>query len=72
MKAIVVIIGWTLRPALVREEMSNDRAFLSIIEGAGESLEMLGILSSSDDDMGTSLWPYSPVHRRLMGKSAPS
>jgi hypothetical protein len=52
--------------------MSNDRTFLSIIEEAGESLEMLGILSSSDDDMGTSLWPYSSVHRGLMGKSAPS
>jgi hypothetical protein len=62
MKAIVIIIGWTLPPALVREKMSNDHAFLSIIEGAGESLEMLGILSSSDDDMGASLWPYSPVH----------
>jgi hypothetical protein len=72
MKAIVVIIGWTLPPALVREEMSNDRAFLSIIEEAGESLEMLGILSSSDDDMGTSLWLYSSVHLGLMGKSAPS
>ena len=52
--------------------MSNDRAFLSIIEEAGESLELLGILLSSDDDMGTSLWPYSSVHRGLMGKSAPS
>jgi hypothetical protein len=52
-KAIEVVIRWTLPPALVREEMSNDRAFLSIIEEAGESLEMLGILSSSDDDIGT-------------------
>ena len=30
--------------------MSNDRAFLSIIEEAGESLEMLEVLSLSDDD----------------------
>jgi hypothetical protein len=72
MKAIEVIIGWTLPPALVRKEMSNDRAFLSIIEEAGESLEMLGVLSSSDHDMGTSLWPFSSVLRALMGKSAPS
>ena len=63
MKAIEVIIGWTLPPALVREEIRNDRAFLSIIEEAEQSLEMLGILSSSDNYMGTSLWPYSSVHR---------
>jgi hypothetical protein len=72
MKAIEVIIGWTLPPALVRKEMSNDRAFLSIIEQAGGSLEILGGLSSSDDDIVTSLWPYSSVHRGLVGKSAPS
>jgi hypothetical protein len=65
------IIGWTLPHALVRRKMSNDRAFLSIIEAAGEGLEMLGVLSSSDDDIGMSLWPYSSAHRGLMGKSAP-
>jgi len=35
--------------------MSNGHAFLSMIENAGESLEMLGVLSPSDDDTGTSL-----------------
>jgi hypothetical protein len=45
-----VIIGWTLPHAFIRKEMSNDRAFLSIIEEAGESLEMLEVLSLSDDD----------------------
>jgi hypothetical protein len=70
-KAIEVTIGQTLPPALFTKEMSNDRAFLSIMEAAGESLEMLGFLSSSDDDIGMSLWPYSSVHRGLMGKSAP-
>lgn len=51
--------------------MSNDRAFLSITEEAGEGYEMLGVLSLSDDDIGMLLWPYSSVHRGLMRKSAP-
>lgn len=55
MRVIEVIIGWTLPLVLSDEEVSNGRAFLSIIENAGEILEMLEVLSSSDDDRGTSL-----------------
>lgn len=61
MKAIEVIIGWTLPPALVKK-MSNDRAFMSIIEEAGEGLEMLGDLSLRDNNTGAPLWPYSSAH----------
>jgi hypothetical protein len=46
MKAIEVIIGRTLPPAFVRKEIRNDRAFLSIIEQAGEGLEILEVLAS--------------------------
>jgi hypothetical protein len=35
--------------------MSNERAFLSIIEQAGEGLEMLRDLSLSDDHVGRAL-----------------
>jgi len=50
--------------------MSNDHALLSNIEQAAESLEMVGVLSSNDDDIGLSLWLSSSVHRGLMGQSA--
>lgn len=48
-------IRWPPPLALSEEEVSNGRAFLSIIKKTGESLEMLEVLSSSDDDTGTSL-----------------
>ena len=52
---IGVIIGWTLRHALITRERSNDRASLAIIEQAGETLEILRALPLSDEDIETSL-----------------
>jgi hypothetical protein len=46
MKTIEVIIGRTLSFSLVRKEIRNERAFLSIIEQAGEGLEILEVFAS--------------------------
>jgi hypothetical protein len=56
MKAIELIkIGLALPRTMVSSDGSNERALLSIIEQAGEGLDMLKVLSSSEDHVCMSL-----------------
>jgi hypothetical protein len=48
-KTIETIIRWGFPDGLIKVVMSNDCAFFSIIEQAGEGLDMLREFSPSDD-----------------------
>jgi hypothetical protein len=49
------IIRWGFPDGLIKVVMSNDCAFFSIIEQAGEGLDMLREFSPSDDDIQMAL-----------------
>jgi hypothetical protein len=54
-RAIGLIMRTIPPPPPINTDMSNERTFLSIIEQAGEGLEMLRVLSLSDDHAGRAL-----------------